>query len=84
MKRFLAVSNLIAASLLTLFLLLPLVFAHVANPIGNSSEEGIIIGGTNGPTAIFLSGAPGIPALVFVILTAGLLYWNAHTMWKER
>ena len=84
MKRVLAISNLIAASLLTLFLLLPLVLAHVAKPIGDSGAEGIIIGGTDGPTAIFLSSEPSILALTFVILMAGLLFWNAHTMWKER
>jgi hypothetical protein len=84
MKRVLAISNLIAASLLTLFLLLPLVLVHVVKPIGDSGEEGIIIGGTDGPTAIFLSSEPSILALTFVILMAGLLFWNAHTMWKER
>ncbi len=83
MKRILAISNLIAASLLTLFLLIPLVLTHVAYPIGDSGEEGII-GGTDGPTAIFLSSEPSILALTFVILVAGLLFWNAHTMWKER
>jgi Na+-transporting methylmalonyl-CoA/oxaloacetate decarboxylase beta subunit len=84
MKRVLAISNLIAASLFTLFLLIPLVLAHVAKPISNSEEEGMIIGGVDGPTTIFLSSEPSIPALIFVILMAGLLFWNAHTMWKER
>lgn len=84
MKRVLAISNLIAASLLTLFLLLPLVLPHVAHPIGDFGGEGIIIGGTDGPTTIFLSFESSIPALIFAILMAGLLFWNAHTMWKER
>ena len=83
MKRVLAISNLIAASLFTLFLLLQLVLAHVARPIGNSGEEGMIIGWADGPTTIFLYSEPSIPALTFVILMAGLLFWNAHTMWKE-
>jgi len=84
MKRILAIGNLIAASVLTLSLLLPFLFSRLADPIGDSNTEGLIIGGTDGPTAIFLSAEASIPALILVILTAGLLFWNAHIMWKER
>ena len=81
MKQILAISNLVGASILSLFLMLSLVFVH--EPIAGTENLGII-GGSDEPTAIFLSSEPSIPALIFIVVITGLLYINAYEMWKNR
>ena len=68
---------------MTLLLTLPLIFARTLAPT-TGSEDVAIIGGHDGPTAIFLSNEYSLPGLVFVVLIAGLLFWNAHVLGKER
>jgi Na+-transporting methylmalonyl-CoA/oxaloacetate decarboxylase beta subunit len=83
MKRILAICNLIAAAIFALLFVLPLIFIHTAHPMDDSGDIGII-GGADGPTAIFISNTPSISGLVFAVLLIGLLLWNANVMWTTK
>ena len=83
MKQILAIFNLIAAAIFALLFVLPLMFMHTAPPMDDSGDIGVI-GGADGPTAIFISNTPSISGVVFAVLLVGLLLWNANVMWKTK
>ena len=83
MKTLLAILNLIAAVPLVAGAIHLFRFIYIAEPIDESGTLGII-GGTEGPTSIYLSSKPGPSALLVVGLYMALLVWNGIAFWKER
>ena len=78
MKAILGVCNLIAAFGITL-LIIQLISIDSTTAMDNEA----VIGGTDGPTAIFFSSGHCTPGLILTILLVGLLYANAYILWRK-
>jgi Na+-transporting methylmalonyl-CoA/oxaloacetate decarboxylase beta subunit len=73
MKSILAILNFTAAGILSLLLLLPLIFIY-SEPPDDAEISCTVIGGAEGPTAVFIAN-PYIN--IFIVLLIALLLYNA-------
>lgn len=83
MKRFLAFLNLVAIAPLVVLAIGLVQVIYLAEPMDESGTLRII-GGTDGPTSIFIASTPGPSVLLLIVFYIGLLVWNAVAFWKQR
>jgi len=82
MKIIAAILNISAAVILSLFMIISLVFTYTGE-VADKEISRAIIGGSDGPTAVFIS-RPCIPILVFTVLLTSLLFYNGFLIWKTK
>lgn len=68
---------------MTLVLILPTALGLLAKQTCET-ENAASIGGSQGPTAIYIRSEYSTLSAIALILLAGLLFFNAYVMWKDK
>jgi len=82
MKRFVTVLNLITAGIIGLWCMLPFILSRTGCSVCDA-DNSAVIGGTAGPSAIFVSPEAGIAIELIAVFTVALLLFNVRIIRKE-